>query len=468
MKTRKQGKEIVLTGNAAVEIQLKRHRWYRVGSIYLVLLLFSFLFIGPFFFGLISSLKDNPLEWPPKLSVNQLKPANWIAAYKLGKAGSGQGFFGEFAPGAVVPFTVTYQVPAGQEPIPPQVVVSKRVPGTAGAALLIEHYAADYARVSTVEEVNREILVDQSIRVTYHFTIHHTGNVVCDRLPVDLTVPFGQQFIKATIDPNRPHERLGRVQSWNNLTSGTIPYIFYNYHRIFSENYSRTTGKQLFSSWIWNSFVICVARVLTTIVFASMAGFALARLQFRGKNTIFLLMLFSMMIPAQATFISNYLVLRDGVFGLSKLFGVDTLLNSYSGLILSGLVSASAVFIMKQFFEGLSPSLDEAARIDGASTYQIYFRIFLPLAKPAIGALTILTFQGVWNEFFWPLVVLTSPQDRYTLTIGLLSFRRMYGVAFDWGPILAGSVISALPLIVLFVVFQRYFVEGISFTGIKG
>ena len=174
------------------------------------------------------------------------------------------------------------------------------------------------------------------------------------------------------------------------------------------------------------------------------------------------------MIPAQVTFISNYLVLRDGVFGLSRIFGVNTLLNSYSGLIVSGLVSASSVFIMKQFFEGLSSSLEEAARIDGASTYQILFRIFLPLAKPALGALTILTFQGVWNEFFWPLVVLTSPQDRFTLTIGLLSFRRMYGVAFDWGPILAGSVISALPLVVLFVVFQRYFVEGISFTGVKG
>lgn len=458
----------LLSEEEMLEIKLKRHRWYKVGMVYLVLLLVSILAIGPFFFGLLSSLKDNPLEWPPKLTVNQLKPANWVAAFPLSKAGCGKGFFGEFAPGAVIPFQVTYQVPAGKEPVIPQVVVPKRVPGTAGAALLIEHYAADYFRVSAVQEVKRESLADHSIRVTYEFTIHHTGDVVCDRLPLDITVPLGQQFVGATIDPNRPNERLGRVQSWNNLTAGVIPYIFYNYHRVFSENYSRTTGKNLFTSWIRNSFIICIARVLTNLLFASMAGFALARLKFRGKNTIFLLMLFSMMIPAQVTFISNYLVLRDGVFGLSRIFGVNTLLNSYSGLIVSGLVSASSVFIMKQFFEGLSSSLEEAARIDGASTYQILFRIFLPLAKPALGALTILTFQGVWNEFFWPLVVLTSPQDRFTLTIGLLSFRRMYGVAFDWGPILAGSVISALPLVVLFVVFQRYFVEGISFTGVKG
>ncbi len=132
------------------------------------------------------------------------------------------------------------------------------------------------------------------------------------------------------------------------------------------------------------------------------------------------------------------------------------------------MVGASAVFIMKQFFESLPRSLEESARIDGASTYQIFFRIILPLAKPALGALTIFTFQGVWNEFFWPLVVITSPQDKFPLTIGLLSFRRTYGIAFDWGPILAGAFISALPIVILFIVFQKYFVEGISFTGNKG
>jgi multiple sugar transport system permease protein len=458
-----------LNTKAALELHLiRRRRWLRVGGAYLLLLFFSLLFIGPFVFGLLSSLKDNPLEWPPKLSVNQLKPSNWSATYKLGKAGCGKGFFGEFAPGAVVPFKVTYLVPVGKEPVIPQVAVPRRVPGTTSAALLVEHYAADYSKVSDVEEIIRETLDDGSIMVTYKFTIYHTGDVTIDRLPLDITVPLGQKFIRATLDPNRPHERLGRVQSWNNLTSGVIPYIFYNYHRVFRENYSRTTGKHLFSSWIRNSFFISITRVITTLLFASMAGFALARLNFVGKNSIFLLMLFSMMIPGQVTFISNYLVLRDGVFGISKLFGVDSLLNNYSGLIISGLVSASSVFIMKQFFEGLPASLEEAARIDGASTYQIFFRIFFPLAKPALGALTILTFQGAWNEFFWPLVVLTSPQDRFTLTIGLLSFRKMYGVAFDWGPILAGSVISALPLVILFIVFQRYFVEGISFTGTKG
>ena len=117
-----------------------------------------------------------------------------------------------------------------------------------------------------------------------------------------------------------------------------------------------------------------------------MAGYALARLRFRGRNAVFGLLLFSMMIPQQVTFISNYLVLRDGVFGLSRLVGVPTLLNTYSGLIISGLVGASSVFIMKQFFERLPASLEESARIDGASTYTIFFSNLLAPGQASLGS----------------------------------------------------------------------------------
>ena len=214
--------------------------------------------------------------------------------------------------------------------------------------------------------------------------------------------------------------------------------------------------------------MLAVIKVVTTLVVASMAGYALARLKFAGKKALFNLVLFSMMIPGQVTFVSNYLVLRDGIFGLTKLFGGGSLINTWTGYVVSTMVGGSAVFIMKQFFEGLPTELEESARIDGASVLATYSRIMLPLAGPALGALAILTFQGTWNEFFWPLVILTSPPDKYTLTLGLLSFRTTYAVAFDWGPMLAGTVMSALPIVVMFVVFQRYFVEGISFSGIKG
>ncbi|WP_324715605.1 carbohydrate ABC transporter permease [Carboxydochorda subterranea] len=449
---------------------LARRRWARAGAVYLLLLAFSLLFIGPFLFAVLSSLKDNPTEWPPRLDPPQLEPRNWAAAYRLGKLGGGSGWFGAFAPGAVVPFEVTYRVTpeaAAQGITTPDVRVPRRVPGAGAGAVRLGPFASDFAEVSPPEVASRLVHTDGSVVVTWRFTVRHTGDETVDRLPLDVLVPRGYEFVGATLSPNRV-ERLGRVQSWNSITPGVIPYVLYNYTRVFRENYSRTTGKNLFLTWIGNSLWIAVVKVLTTLAFASLAGYALARLRFPGRQAVFLVMLFSMMVPGQVTFISNYLVLRDGIFGLSRLWGMPTLLNSFTGLILSGLVGASAVFIMKQFFESLPRELDEAARIDGASPLVTFYRVVLPLARPALGALTILTFQGVWNEFFWPLVVLTSPQDKFTLPVGLLMFRRTYGVAFDWGPLLAGAVVSALPIVVLFVVFQRYFVEGISFSGLKG
>lgn len=446
---------------------LQRRRWANVAAIYCFLLLFSVAFMGPFVFALLSSLKDNPTGWPPSLVVNQLKPSNWAAAYRLAKEGGGSGLMGGLGPGGQISFEITYYTQAGQEPAPPEVVIPRRVIGGAAQALRVEHWASDYVQVVDLQEVGREPLED-GLLTTYRFTLVNTAPVTLGEVPMDLTVPMRQQFVSATLAPNRI-ERLGRTQSWNNVSVGLLPYVFANYARVFRENYSVSTGKQLFTLWIRNSLFLAAVRVLTTLLFASMAGYALARLRFPGRTGIFAFMLFSMMIPGQVTFISNYLVLRDGIFGLSKLFGVSTLLNTYSGLIISGLVGASSVFIMKQFFERLPASLEESARIDGASTYTIFWRIMFPLARPALGALTILTFQSVWNEFFWPLVVITSPADKYPLTIGLLNLQRAYGAAtFDWGPILAGTFISALPVLVLFIVFQQYFVEGISFTGTKG
>lgn len=455
---------------------IARRRWARAGAIYLLLLVFSLVFVGPFLFAVLSSLKDNPTEWPPRLDPPQLQIRNWVAAYRLGKAGGGSGWFGAFAPGAAVTFEVTYRIPedvmqasidGGQDIEPPQVTVPRRVPGAGAGAVRTGPFAADFSQVSRPEVAARLLRTDGSAVVTWRFTVRHAGDQTVDRLPVDVQVPREYVFVEATLAPNRI-ERMGRVQSWNSITPGVVPYVLYNYTRVFRENYSRSTGQNLFLTWIGNSFFLALVKVLTTLAFASLAGYALARLCFPGRQLVFLVLLFSMMVPGQVTFISNYLVLRDGIFGLSRLWGMPTLLNSFTGIILSGLVGASAVFIMKQFFESLPKELEESARIDGASVFVTFRRIVLPLAKPALGALTILTFQGVWNEFFWPLVVLTSPQDKYTLPVGLLMFRRTYAVAFDWGPLLAGAVVSALPVVVLFVVFQRYFVEGISFSGLKG
>ena len=451
-----------------INLKIKRRRWTNVGAIYLILLVFSVIFMGTFLFAALSSLKDNPSEWPPTIKTEQLSLKNWIGVYTLARQGGAGGFFGEFKSGHEVSLQITYKYPIGIEIVPPQVIIPKRFAGHGAAALdLDKEFVADFVTIKPIEEINRVSNKD-GVLISYKITIVNISQKDFNELPIDLKVPYKVKFVKATLTPNRI-ERLGMSQSWNNLVSGVIPYIFHNHFRVFNENYSRSTGKRLFTTWIFNSFFIAIIKVITTLTFASMAGYALARLKFFGKNYLFVLILFSMMIPGQVTFISNYLVLRDGIFGLTKLYGGGSLLNTFTGLIISGLVGATAVFIMKQFFEGLPKELEESARIDGASTYQIFSKIMLPLAKPALGALTILTFQGVWNEFFWPLVILTSPMDKFTLTIGLLSFKNTYASgAFDWGPILAGAIISALPIIILFIVFQRYFVEGASFSGIKG
>lgn len=453
-----------------------RRRWARAGVVYTVMLLFSILFLGPLLFATVSSLKENPLEYPPTLAIPQLSPKNWAAASSLGRAGADAPLWGGFAPGAEVPFEVTYFVPEGLEATTPAVSVARRRPGGGLGAVQQIEYAADYASVSAVEEVGRKPggYVDEDGEtlignvVTYGFRVRYEGDgPKVDRLPVDVEVEERDQvFVSSTLALSRL-ERRGRVASYDNLAPGALGYTFNNYARVFKEARSITTGRSLFLSWTLNSFVIALAKVLSTILFASMAGYALARLQFPGKNIIFILILFAQMIPGQVNFISNYLVLRDGIFGFSRLWGQASLLNSLSGVILSGLVGAGAVFIMKQFFETIPREVEEAAMIDGTTQWQRFFRVVMPMARPALGALTILTFQGAWNDFFWPLVVLTTPEDIKTLPIGLLTFRTIYGATGDWGLILAGAVMSALPIIILFIVFQRYFLEGVSYGGGK-
>lgn len=461
---------------------LARRRWARAGWVYLALIVFSIVFMGPLLIGTLSSLKTNPLEYPPRLNFEQVRPRNWAAAWGLGSAGGGDPWFGGLAPGASFPFSVSYLVPEGQAPQPPQIAIARRRPGGGSGALRPIDFAADYARIENLRQTALEpaTLPDgrPGRRVSYEFRVVYpqdAPNVTdpnrppprVDRLPLDLTVPQNQVFASATLDPSRL-ERFGEVQSWDNVTAGVIGYVFRNYVRAFDETRSFTTGASLFLAWVGNSFLLVILKVASSLLFCSMAGYALARLQFPGRTALFLFIIFTMTIPAQVTFISNYLVLRDGIFGLSRLWGQSTLLNSIIGLwLVQPWIAQASVFLMRQFFETLPREIEEAAKIDGATIWQTFWRVIMPLAAPALGALTITSAQGAWNEYFWALVVLQTPTDNFTLPIGLNSFQRTYGAAGDYGLILAGAVLSAIPVIVLFIVFQRYFVQGVAFTGGK-
>jgi multiple sugar transport system permease protein len=444
--------------------------WARLAWAYGFLLALGVFFVAPFLMGFLASLKPDPLEWPFRLRFAQVSPKNWLAAWGLGRAGSGDPWLGGMRPGREVALEVAYFVPGGQEPgLSAQ--IPRRKPGAGMGAVFESPYAADHVRLEGPFLLERRpARLGEAEGEVYRYRlrlVYPAGEgPFLERVPLDLEVERGVVLVGATLDPAR-FERRGRVASWDNVVPGLWGYVFYNYVRAFRETRSLETGESLFLRWTLNSFLLALAKVLTTLVFASMAGYALARMRFPGRQALFLFMLFSMMVPGQVTFISNYLVLRDGIFGLSRLFGVETLLNTYTGLILSGLVGAGAVFIMKQFFESIPREVEEAALIDGATPLQTLFRIVLPMSTPALGALTILTFQGTWNEFFWPFVVLTSPREIYTLPIGLLSFRSAYGQVGDWGLILAGGFFSMIPVLILFAVFQRYFVEGVSVGALK-
>lgn len=449
---------------------LARRRWSRAGLVYLTLILCSFVFMGPLLFATLSSLKTDPLEYPPRLLFEQLNPANWAAAWTLGRAGSGDGWLGGFAPGADVSFTTRYLVRQGQQPVPPEVVVPRRRPGLAQAVAPI--YAADYAKLEAPRQVSATpaAMPDGSPGqlVTYRFRVTYPGQgPKAPKLPLDVTAPIGQVFAGATLAPTLI-ERAGRVQTYDNAAPGFVGYLLRNYVRVFDNARSITTGQSLFLQWMLNSFGYVLLKVLSTVLIASMAGYALARLAFPGRGSFFVLILFLMTLPNQVLFISNYLVLRDGIWGLSRLWGQPGgMLNSLPGLWAVTFVSLAAVFLMKQFFETLPRELEEAAKIDGASAFQTFWRVIMPNAGPALVALTITTAQGAWNEYFWALVALQTPDDRYTLPIGLNALQRGYGAASDYSLILPGAIISAIPVIILFIVFQRYFIQGVATTGGK-
>lgn len=445
-----------------------RRRWAKVAWVYSALLLIATVMLGTFVVAFLASLKDNPLEQPFKFNFAQVQPSNWSAAYDLGKQGNNAPMFGGFAPGAEIEFEVTYAVEEGKELATPIIEVPRRRPGTGMAAAITTEFASDYALVSEpvlvdegkqvtfIEKRGRRETEKQGHSKTWKFTIKYQGDgPEVATLPVTVEVPRGQVLVDSTLAPSRM-ERRGRVAAWDNAAPGVIGYVFKSYVRVYTESVSLDTGKSLFMSWTINSFVIAFGKVLLTLFFACTAGYALARLKFTGARAVFAFMLFSMMIPGQVTFISNYLIYRD--IGL---------LNT-PWAVITAIVASGQVLIMKQFFESIPKELEEAAIVDGASPAVILWRVFMPLAKPAIMSVTILGFQGAWNDFFWPLVVINSPVDAYTLPVGLLSLRNAYGVAGDWNLILAGAFLSTIPVLLVFIIFQRYFVGNDISSAVKG
>lgn len=209
--------------------------------------------------------------------------------------------------------------------------------------------------------------------------------------------------------------------------------------------------------WTINSVVVTVFVVLLRITFGSLAGYALARMRFRGRGLIFALILAVQAIPGIVLAIPRFMVMKE--------LGI---INTYVGMIVPLAFDAFAIFLMKQFFEQLPRELEEAAALDGASTFQTFTRVMLPLAAPGLIALIILSTQGAWNEFLHILIARIGRPDLATLPVGLAGLTAAFGQAQPWNTIVAGSLITIIPIAIVFFVFQRYFVQGAAASAVKG
>jgi multiple sugar transport system permease protein len=233
------------------------------------------------------------------------------------------------------------------------------------------------------------------------------------------------------------------------------------------ENYQRVVTEVPFARYFANSMFLAVAGVIANLFFGSLAGYAFAKLKFRGKKALFATLLSSLMIPGIVTMVPSFLVLRAfPLAGGNDILGQGGvgLLNTYWAIILPGAAGAFAVFFMRQFFASIPDELGEAARIDGASEFRIFAQIYLPLAKAGAAVLAILTFQAGWNSFMWPLIVL-NVQEMWTVQVGLASFVTDYNT--EYGPLMAGTVIASLPVLLLFVFAQRYIIEGVAHVNAR-
>ncbi len=209
-----------------------------------------------------------------------------------------------------------------------------------------------------------------------------------------------------------------------------------------------------FGRYALNSAFLAGVITLSNVFLASLGGYAFARLRFPGREVLFFLVLGTLMVPDQLRLVPVYTMLSD--WGL---------VSTYQGYVLIYLVQATSLFLMRQYFLTIPRDLEEAAKLDAAGYFKTYWKVMLPLAAPALAAVTILVFQGTWNEFFWALIILQD-EEKYTIPLGIAAFSAEYRT--DWPPLMAASVIAIVPITLLYVFFQRYFIAGVAASGVKG
>jgi multiple sugar transport system permease protein len=216
------------------------------------------------------------------------------------------------------------------------------------------------------------------------------------------------------------------------------------------ENYGQILGHSAVFHWLGNSLLVALSVTLGVLILSSMAGYGFGRLRFPGRNVFLFAVLFGLAIPEQSVIIARH-----------QLFSHLHLHNSYAGLILPSLSAPFGVFLMTQYFRAIPRELEEAAALDGASRFKTFLRIILPLSLPAQATLGIFTFLSVWNEYWWPLISATRA-DMYTLTVGIASSQMNFAQTNGLGFLMAQAVFASLPILIVYILFQRYIIAGVS------
>jgi ABC-type glycerol-3-phosphate transport system permease component len=224
------------------------------------------------------------------------------------------------------------------------------------------------------------------------------------------------------------------------------------------ENYALAMTVLPFHTFFINTSIMTFGSMFGQLLSCSLVAFSFARLRWSGRHILFIIVLSTMMLPNQVTLIPTFLIFRELGW-----------LNSYLPMIVPAFLGGGPflIFLMRQFFMTISPELDDAARIDGASTLGIYWRIILPLSKPVLLACAIFSFESHWNDFFRPLIYIQS-RDKFTLSLALHAFNSDFGRGTDWHLLMAASLVVMLPVILVFFFAQRYFIQGVVFSGVKG
>ncbi len=239
----------------------------------------------------------------------------------------------------------------------------------------------------------------------------------------------------------------------NEIVSGNMSLIpdeptFDAYRRLLVDN-------NQFWRWLANSFFIATVATICNVLFNTMAGYSLARIHFKGKNIVFNIIVATITIPAQVLLIPNYVIMTR--MGLT---------DTYTAVILLSAINASYIIMMRQFFINFPKEVEEAATIDGLSRMGIFWKLSFPIAKPAIATQSLFIFMGVWNEFLKTKLYLSSP-DKYTITVGLQALSQSQGDSVPWDLVMASSVMSIIPMIILYIILNKYFLEGVRIGGEK-